>query len=306
MNNFSNKLITKNEVEKILKKYNVHNLLWYQRAFACQCYYEQLLSENSPLTQKNQIFEKSNETLEIVGDSILGQIVVEYLEERFPEEREGFLSLLKMHITKTDGLYMLAQELEFSKYILLSNESETLQIRVDKKEELVKGRENPEFLENCFEAFVGALFLDYKYKYNPGEAYTVCRNFIIDLFETYLDFSELILRNDNYKNILQHYFHTRKWPLPTYSDLHVEIDTQEKRIYTRGIYLERFLLYENEIQNLLLKKKYKNIPLIQGSKILIGVGTSYKKKNADQLCAKDVLTFFCPETLELDLEIVEN
>lgn len=309
MNNCNNRIIPKKNIEEILnqgeneERIVVHNPLWYQRAFACQCFYEQLLEEGDVLTEKNQIFEKSNETLEIVGDSVIGSVVVEYLEERFCDQREGFISLLKTHLTKTQGLSDLAKSLNFPDWILLSTSSENLIVKNELNEEAIIGRNNPQFLENCFEAFVGALFTDYKKKYNAGKAYEACRSFVISVLEKYVDFSSLVLKGDNYKNLLQHYFHLRKWPLPTYEDLQTTTDECERMLYTRAIYIDRFLLSDDEIY-LLINKFKNNNNLFRGSKVMIGLGISYKKKSADQLCAKNVLETFSPEDLELNLEIV--
>jgi ribonuclease III len=312
-NNLRNKFISQNELEKILtinssdnsidnEKYTIpiHNAMWYKRSFALQCFVDELNEQNHGLQEEKYIFAKSNETLEIVGDSVIGCIVVEYLEERFCDEREGFISMLKMYLTKTEGLCYFATKLGFRDYMLLSTESENLKLKSELEGSVINGRDNPDFLENCFEAFIGALFTDYKHQYNSGKAYEVCQQFLVYLIESYIDFSEIILRRDNYKNILQHHYHTKKWPLPTYVDLKMENDKGDRKIYTRGIYLPRFLLSQIQIKELLFKyKKEKKITMEDS--ILVGVGVSYKKKAADQLCAKDSLSYFCPE--ELDLQV---
>lgn len=298
MNNKNNVIITKEEVENIIYPYKVYDTSLYQRSFACQCFFEELDEQN--------LFLKSNETLETVGDSIISSIVLDYLEERYPEEREGFLSVIKMHITETHGLYLLAKKLNFKKYILISTETEYKTIKINLDSEEYTGRTNPQILEDCFEAFIGALYLDYKNNFNAGEAFNTCKKFLIDMFEKNLDFSELILRKDNYKNTLQHFFHTKKWPLPDYVDIFIESEDNDKKIYTKGIYLERFLLSQNDIYKLLEKFKNTKFKIIKDTGILIGVGTSYKKKVSDQLCAKDALEFFAPQEIEQKIEILFN
>jgi ribonuclease-3 len=302
MKNIKNTLITRNEVNGILNTYisekdiKIHELFLYQRAFANECFLEE---EKGCV--KNMAFEKSNETLETVGDSILGAIVVEYLESRFTTQDEGFISLLKMSITKTEGLDYFSKELKLDKFILISTETENVKLQSQVGEKEIEGRNNPELMENCFEAFIGAIFLDNKKHSTSGDAYNICYKFIVSLIENLIDFSNLILKKDNYKNILQHFFHKRKWQLPTYIDINMEKDMEDRKIYTRGIYIEKQFLLEKELWFLL--NHYKEYNNIKNGKILIGLGTSYKKKSADQICAKAIMEVFCPKDLEIDIHI---
>lgn len=293
MINSHNKVIDKPQVLSIINKYtnieiNIQHLYYYQRAFAKDCFIEEEYNNKSI----PEMFEKSNQTLEIVGDSVIGTVVVEYLEERFPREREGFINLLKVHIVKNEGLPNFSKALNFQKYLLISKETEK-----------TIGRDDFKNLADCFEAFVGALFLDYKYSKNPGEAYYICRIFIISLIENLIDFSELIVKKDNFKTLLQEYVHTKKWMAPSYSDIKVE-KNDLGFLFTRGIYVEKSLLSDYDITYFI--KKFKDYKVIEGSKILIGIGKSYNKKISDQLCAKSCLEYFKPIILdELDLEIIQ-
>lgn len=301
MNNFRNRLISKKQLSDILGPIRAYNHMWYQRAFACKCFHEQLKEEKSDLTSEGAVFEKSNETLEIVGDGIMGAIVVEYLEERFSDQNEGFISVMKMDITRTEGLCGLAKRLNFSEYMLLSSKTESEWIKINIGDDPIYGRHNPELLENCFEAFVGALYLDYKYEKGAGEAFSTCRRFIVGLIEKHVDFQELILCNDNYKSILQQYFLSRHWPVPEYTDLYTELDKDRHRIYARGIYVDRYLLTEEDVYKILDTYKNSNrdkrLGIVKGSKILLSFSTSYRKKKADQSCAKSALSILSPESL---------
>ncbi len=115
---------------------------------------------NNPKLQKlafthrsylNEAKEKisSNERLEFLGDSILSFVVSQYLFHKYPRFEEGILTNLRAQLVNTKSLAEIARELDFGQYLILS-----------KGEEESKGRENPSILANCFEAFIGALFLD--------------------------------------------------------------------------------------------------------------------------------------------------
>ena len=91
----------------------------------------------------------SNERLEFLGDSILSFAVSNYLFTKYPEFDEGTLTNLRSLMVNTKSLSKTAQELNMGQLLKLS-----------KGEEESKGRENATLLENSFEAFVGALFLD--------------------------------------------------------------------------------------------------------------------------------------------------
>lgn len=99
----------------------------------------------------NEAKEKvlSNERLEFLGDSILSFIVSKYLFNKYPNYEEGVLTNLRAQLVNTKSLADIGRELNFGSLLILS-----------KGEEESKGRENPSILANCFEAYIGALFLD--------------------------------------------------------------------------------------------------------------------------------------------------
>lgn len=281
-------IITEKEINNFIIPYKVNDTLLYQRSFITQGYYEKLSIMGHELTKKGQVFEKSNETLELVGDSIVNFTVVEYLQERFPDEREGFLSKLKINIVKSKSLALFARKLGFDKHLLITNEMEM----------------NDSILEDCFEAFVGALYKDYKQYHGIGKAYEVCHGFIVSLIEKYLDFSTLTLVDDNYKSLLQAVFHLKRWPLPTYTQIDVSIINNSK-IYTTGVYINRHLLSENEINKIMEyhknnKTKYK---IIKDYTILLPYGSSSNSKESSMICAKNILQLIVPNKLKIELTI---
>jgi len=91
----------------------------------------------------------SNERLEFLGDSILSFVISNYLYSKYPDFDEGNLTNLRSLMVNTKSLSEIARELNMGHLLKLS-----------KGEEESKGRENETLLENSFEAYVGALFLD--------------------------------------------------------------------------------------------------------------------------------------------------
>jgi len=91
----------------------------------------------------------SNERLEFLGDSIISFVISNYLYSKYPDFDEGNLTNLRSLMVNTKSLSGIARELNMGQLLKLS-----------KGEEESKGRENASLLENSFEAYVGALFLD--------------------------------------------------------------------------------------------------------------------------------------------------
>lgn len=110
--------------------------------------FEQAFIHRSYLNEASVKLE-SNERLEFLGDSIISFVVSEYLFAEYPNFDEGTLTNVRSMLVNTKTLAVVAKELEFGNLLKLS-----------KGEEETKGRENISLLADCFEAFVGALFLD--------------------------------------------------------------------------------------------------------------------------------------------------
>ena len=91
----------------------------------------------------------SNERLEFLGDSILSFVISNYLYNKYPDFNEGNLTNLRSLMVNTKSLSEIARELSMGQLLKLS-----------RGEEESKGRENATLLENSFEAYIGALFLD--------------------------------------------------------------------------------------------------------------------------------------------------
>lgn len=105
------------------------------------------------LTHTSHAYENSqaedNEQLEFLGDSILGFLISESLVSRYPEYREGRLSILKNYLVSASHLYEVAQRIELGQYLLLG-----------RGEELSGGRVKKGLLADAVEALIAAIYLD--------------------------------------------------------------------------------------------------------------------------------------------------
>src|ERR1043165_7650149 len=93
---------------------------------------------------------KDNETLEFLGDSILGFIISELLFNSYAHQyTEGLMSKVKSYIISTEILSLKAREIELGSHLLLG-----------RGEEKTGGREKRSLLANTFEALIAAIYLD--------------------------------------------------------------------------------------------------------------------------------------------------
>ena len=119
--NKNNRCISDKDIIDIMIKlnindYKVENLNYYQTAFVHKSYTK--LDDYSKYTNDNnwlELFNKSYETLEFLGDSILGSVVSSYLYKRYYEihdQNEGFLTKMKNNIVNGESLAKLSKHLE--------------------------------------------------------------------------------------------------------------------------------------------------------------------------------------------------
>ncbi len=92
---------------------------------------------------------QDNERLEFLGDAVLELTVSQFLFTQFPKMSEGEMTKLRAAIVCEPSLVRFADSLQFGKLVLLG-----------KGEEMTGGRHRPALLADCFEAFIGSLFLD--------------------------------------------------------------------------------------------------------------------------------------------------
>ena len=197
--------ITQEDVLKIFETYGLPNKLFniniYKRAFIHKSYTHMEGKDSSSYTF---LKSKSNERLEFLGDGILELVTKFYLYRRFPRENEGFMTEKKIALIKNEAIGKIAYDMGLHKWLIISKNTEEKNIRNNYKK-----------LGCLFEAFIGAIFLDYNHielkheeswfqqLYSVGPGFQIAQRFIEMVFERHVDWTNIIQNDDNYKNILQ-------------------------------------------------------------------------------------------------------
>ena len=147
---------------------------------------------------------------------------------------EGFLTKVRTKIVNGNKLAELAEFIDLGKYLIISQQLEKN-----------NGRNNKNNLEDVFEALLGAIYLDFnKYKIdtdkkipildNTGIGFQIVTIFIINVLETYIDFSTLVEQKDNPKDsfikLCQHNF---QW-VPKFYEINIS-DKDNIREHTVSI-----------------------------------------------------------------------
>ena len=165
---------------------------------------------------------------------------------------EGFMTRLRTKIENSDTLASLCRAINLNKYVLISRYIE-----------INEGRDkNKSILEDSFESFMGALFLD--------GGFDVCDKFMVNLMEKEVDFAELLFIETNFKDHLLQYFHKKRWEDPKYDALDISGPDHKKQ----------FTMYV----------KCRKDPLDPGE--IVGWGVSTSKKQGEQNAAKQALIKF--------------
>lgn len=236
--NPSNILIQADDIHAMFARHGLkgvclHNIHLYRNAFVHKSY---CTMKNDDFTTGNErcpegclpLQEMSYERLEFLGDAILGMVVARYLYERFPDQSEGFLSKLRTKIVNGKMLGHLAEKVGFPSYVILSKQIEESQ-----------GRSNYKIMEDVFEAFIGAIYMDFSdtqvsmsktlsFMPQSGAGFHVAEQWIITILETYIDFADLIQQKTNFKDMLSQYMQHKYQDSPRFFEVNVQLRNGQK------------------------------------------------------------------------------
>lgn len=189
---------------------------------------------------------ESNERLEFLGDAVLELVISEYLYSNFSKYREGALTKLRQSLVCEKTLAKIASIIGIGEYVNLGNGEEGADCRI-----------RPKILADCFEALIGAIYLDSTMR--GSDDY---KRVIINLFGSELNSANFI--NTDYKTRLQQLAEQDGSSLLEYRVINEE-GPEHKKLFTVAC-----LVNNNEV----------------------GRGQATNKKAAEMLAAKMALELF--------------
>jgi ribonuclease III len=159
------------------------------------------------LTHRSRVHEDAsggvfdNESMEFLGDSVLGFVIADMLFREFPQHNEGQKSKLKASLVSSVSLAKLGERLNLGQFLILG-----------RGEEKTGGRRKHAIIADCYEALIAAIYLD--------GGVEPARGFI------QREFAELIAEarrsgaaasfTDDWKSALQEWLQSRGRGLPSY------------------------------------------------------------------------------------------
>lgn len=148
---------------------------------------------------KKYTLTESFETLEFMGDSVLGFVITKMLFDKYEIEQEGFLTKARTKLVRGNTLAQIAKKLGLDRWVLMDDKG------------IRNGwNTNEKILEDVFEALIGAIYMD--------SGLLHAKQFILDIYNNpdYVDMN-CISVDDNYKDQLMRYCQTNKLQLPQYN-----------------------------------------------------------------------------------------
>lgn len=173
-------------------------------AFSDQGLIERALTHRSRAHEDDTGVVEDNESLEFLGDAVLGLVMADRLFREYPEYDEGRKSKARAQLVSAATLAELGDGLQLGDHLLLG-----------RGEEKTGGRRKRSLIADAFEAVVGAIYLD--------GGYDAAAAFLERAFRPLLE----RLRRDgvtggsrDHKSALQEWLQARAQPLPEYRLAH--------------------------------------------------------------------------------------
>ena len=231
--NAKNKEISLSEIQQLLENYGLPGTVFDDKLF------------KRAFVNKSYAKTKSNERLEFLGDGVLECITDLYLYRTYPKENEGFMTEKKVAIVNNQNLGRIAYEMGLHKWLILSKSAEDLNMRTNRKK-----------LADLFEAFLGALFLEFNKisvkdeecwfdnVFVTGPGFQMAQIFVEKVFEKHVDWKiceknrrrlsiSSGIEDDNYKSHLQMRIQKEFNVSPRYIELPHDLEDG----YYMGVYL---------------------------------------------------------------------
>lgn len=182
-------------------------------------------THRSYLNEHRSSTKGHNERLEFLGDAVLELVVTEHLYKNF-EEPEGILTNWRSALVRTESISAAAEREGFEPLLRLS-----------RGEKRGSERARQQILANCYEAVVGALYLD--------KGYNAAKEFID---RTLLPTLKDILQNGSWldpKSRLQELVQSREGFTPIYK-VSSEEGPDHDKLFVVGVYVNGNLKGQGE------------------------------------------------------------
>lgn len=159
------------------------------------------------LTHRSRVHEDAsggvfdNESMEFLGDSLLGFVIADLLFRRFPEHNEGQKSKLKASIVSAASLARLGERIGLGEFLILG-----------RGEEKTGGRRKAALIADCYEALIAAIYLDGGLE--PARGF-IEREFA-GLIEEAAKTGAVAAFTEDYKSALQEWLQQQDRGLPQY------------------------------------------------------------------------------------------
>jgi ribonuclease III len=173
-------------------------------------------THRSYLNEHKKSVKEHNERLEFLGDAVLELAVTEYLFNNYSEP-EGILTNWRSALVRTESIGAAAERLGFADMLRLS-----------RGEKRGTDRARNQILANCFEAVIGAIYLD--------QGYDAAAKFIeiniLSTFAAILESGSWLDPKSRYQETIQ----STEGTTPSYRVLS-EVGPDHDKVFTVGVFV---------------------------------------------------------------------
>lgn len=214
---------------------NIHNDSLFKEAFT-----------HSSFANEKKDGSNDYERIEYVGDGVLDLVIADLIFNQFPKMKQGEMTKLRASLVCSTSLANYAKKYHFNDAIRIG------------QGEIKAGGPNQKILEDVFESFIGATYLD--------QGFSFTKKLIKDIF--YNDIINFDLnRLTDYKSKLQEYLQSNYRGNIKYKVIDEQGASQDKMFK-----IEVYMVLDDE------------------SILKLGTGVGKNKKQAEEAAARDALS----------------